>query len=165
MRLSSSGPARRLMRHVRQAKGRHTEHGFLACVCYTHLLQQTQPLVGRYRDREGGAHHTTPPHPEMTGAQESRDTGAVPLDKGTRWGWSTCTFWSARLVASSCGCSFFPPATPQRTRKGGDTGGYGGYRGGGGHKGVYREGRRGAGQEELNGQVSVDLSRAYKHQA
>ena len=34
------------------------------------------------------------------------------------------------------------------------------------YKGVYRrkEGR-GAGQEELNGQVSVDLSRAYKHQA
>jgi len=35
-----------------------------------------------------------------------------------------------------------------------------------GSQGVYRrkEGR-GAGQEELNGQVSVDLSRAYKHQA
>ena len=42
----------------------------------------------------------------------------------------------------------------------------GGYKGEGGSQGVYRrkEGR-GAGQEELNGQVSVDLSRAYKHQA
>ena len=50
--------------------------------------------------------------------------------------------------------------------KGATRGLQGGYKGEGGSQGVYRrkEGR-GAGQEELNGQVSVDLSRAYKHQA
>ena len=72
------------------------------CLRLLYTPAATNPAAGRYRDREGGAHHTTPPHPEMTGAQESRDTGAVPLDKGTRWGWSTCTFWSARRT-SSCG--------------------------------------------------------------
>ena len=62
---------------------------------------------------------------------------------------------------------FVFPARHATTNKArGDTGGLqGGYRGEGGSQGGDREGRRGAGQEELNGQVSVDLPRAYKHQA
>ena len=61
---------------------------------------------------------------------------------------------------------FSRPPHHNEQGKGGRGGIQGGYKGEGGSQGVYRrkEGR-GAGQEELNGQVSVDLSRAYKHQA
>ena len=71
---------------------------------------------------------------------------------------------------SSCGLFVFPArhttTNKARGREGATGGLQGGYKGEGGSQGVYRrkEGR-GAGQEELNGQVSVDLSRAYKHQA
>ena len=103
----------------------------------------------------------------MKGAQESRDTGAASLDKGVLLSGAVLVQLDGRRAVV---CSFFPPATPQRTRQRGERGLQGGlqggYKGEGGSQGVYRrkEGR-GAGQEELNGQVSVDLSRAYKHQA
>ena len=117
-----------------------------ACVCCTHLLQQTQPLVGRYRNREEG--HTTlhPPHLEMKGAQESRDTGAASLDKRDK------SYCCEQVLVQLDGrravvCSFFPPATPQRTRQRGERGLQGGYkgatRGKGGHKGYTGERRGG----------------------
>ena len=102
----------------------------------------------------------------MKGAQESRDTGAASLDKRDKG------YCREQVLVQLDGrravvCSFFPPATPQRTRQGGEKGGYRGLQGDGGSQGAYRrkEGR-GAGQEEINGQMSVDLSRgAYKRQA
>ena len=87
------------------------------CVCFTHLLKQTQLLVGCYRAQGGRGTTLHQPHPRMKGAQESRHAGPAPLEeKGTTSVGYTCTFWcSSTHYAELQAVRFFPPATPQRT--------------------------------------------------